>query len=88
MLAIQLSVVFPFALLIIGAFTLGFFLRGRQLTKSRKRIIELEKEMLSNHAEILELQKERASLLKQMKESKIPVIPMKPSRDDDKRQIK
>lgn len=87
MLAIQLSVIFPFVFLIVGAFVLGFFLRGRQLGKLRKRVIELEKEMLSNHAEILDLQKERASLLKQMKESKIPVIPMKPSRDDDKRHI-
>ena len=88
MLAIQLSAILPPVLLIIGAFILGFFLRGKQLRKLRKRVIELEKEMLSNHAEILDLQKERASLLKQMKESKIPVIPMKPSRDDDKRHIK
>lgn len=88
MLAIELSSLFPFALLVLGAFVFGFLLRGSQIKKSRKRIIELEKEMLNNHAEILELQKERASLLRQMKESKIPVIPMNSNREDDKRQRK
>ena len=88
MLAIELSALFSFALFVIGAFITGFLLRGRQIKNCRRRIIELEKEMLNNHAEILELQKERASLLRQMKESKIPVIPMKPQRDDDKRHIK
>lgn len=88
MLAIELSALFPYALVVIGAFVLGFLMRGKQLKKSRKRIIELEKEMLHNHAEILDLQKERASLLKQMKESRIPVIPMNSTRDDDRRHIK
>ena len=88
MLAIELSALFPFALVVLGAFIFGFLLRGSQIKRARRRIIELEKEMLNNHAEILELQKERASLLRQMKESKIPVIPMNPSRDDDRRLIK
>lgn len=88
MLAIELAALFPFALLVIGAFAAGFLLRGKQIRNCRRRIIELEKEMLNNHAEILELQKERASLLGQMKESKIPVIPMKSPRDDDKRHVK
>ena len=88
MLAIQLSTLLPIALTVIGAFVLGYIIRSSQVKWARRRIIELEKEMLHNHAEILELLKERASLLRQMKESKIPVIPIKSARDEDRRYIK
>ncbi|MEP7259167.1 MAG: hypothetical protein ABI687_12270, partial [Flavitalea sp.] len=61
----------------------GFFLRSAQLKDFRKKILDLEKEMLSNHSEILELQKEKGYLIKQMKESKIPVIPMSSSKEEE-----
>ena len=90
MLAIEISfTLLPLFGILAVAFGLGFLLRSSQITRYRHRVVDLEKEMLSNHAEILELHKERASLLKQMKESKIPVIPMNATKDDnDKRQAR
>ena len=72
----------PLAVIIFLAFLTGFALRGKQLHSSRRKILELEKEMLSNHARILELEKEKVAMLQQMKESKIPVIPLKSPRED------
>lgn len=89
MLAIELSIpVLVLGLLLIGAFAVGFVFRSSQIRSCKKKILELEKEMLNNHAEILELQKERASLIKQFKESKIPVIPITSKDDNEKRQVK
>lgn len=53
------------------------------MSSLRKKILELESEMLSNHADILDLQKEKAQLEQQIKQSKIPVIPMRSSKEDD-----
>jgi len=62
---------------IVGAFVIGFLFRGAQLRKQKNRVSELEKEMMTSHAEILELQKERLTLEKQLQgASTIPVIPI------------
>lgn len=73
------------------AFSSGFLLRGAQLKKLKSRISELEREMMENHAEILDLQKERLTLECQLKgESSIPVIPItvKEEKKSDKLQDK
>ena len=90
MLAIEISfTLFPLMGILLVAFAVGFMFRSVQIKSYRRKVFDLEKEMLSNHAEILELQKERASLLRQMKESRIPVISMNPAKDDgDKRHVK
>jgi hypothetical protein len=89
MLAIEITLsVLPLSGLMLTAFALGFLLRGKQLKSSRRKILELEKEMLSNHADILDLQKEKAILIKQMRESKIPVIPMNTSENDQTRRVR
>ena len=55
----------------------GFLFRSGQLKKAKKKIAGLEKEMVVSHAEILELQKEKLELEKQLKgSSNIPVIPI------------
>jgi hypothetical protein len=41
----------------VGSFALGFLLKRAIIAKLRKRIYNLEDEMLSNHARILELEK-------------------------------
>ena len=47
------------------------------MKKQKKRVGELEKEMMASHAEILELQKERLQLEEKLKgTSNIPVIPI------------
>lgn len=84
MLAIEITLpVLPLLLAVAAAFIIGFWLRSAQLRSCRKKILELEKEMLSNHADILELQRERANMLRHMKESKIPVIPMNKNKEDN-----
>ncbi|MDO6433925.1 hypothetical protein Q4E93_25180 [Flavitalea sp. BT771] len=47
------------------------------LAKSRSKIIELEKEMMNSHAEILEIQKAYVQLENKLEEHSIPVISMK-----------
>jgi hypothetical protein len=63
--------------IVLVAFVSGLFLRSAQLKKQKGRVNELEKEMMTSHAEILELQKEKLILESQLKgESTIPVIPI------------
>ncbi len=88
MLAIELTIpILLLAGLLLCAFAAGFFLRGSQLKSYKRKVLGLEKEMLNNHAEILELQKERAIMVKQLKEPRIPVIPMN-AKDENNRQVK
>ena len=41
----------------VASFALGFLLKRAKIAKQRKRILNLEDEMLSNHSRILELEK-------------------------------
>jgi hypothetical protein len=59
-------------------------IRRSQIRSLKKKIVELEKEMLSNHADILELQKSKAQLQQNPQASKIPVIPLNPSKDESR----
>ena len=59
MLAIQITTnVFILAAAGILCLVLGFLLRRGQLQKSANKIIELEKEMLRNNAEIIDLHRQ------------------------------
>ena len=63
MLAIVVSVnIFLIALLCVFAFVLGYLLRSSFISKCKKRISELEKDMLRDNARILELEKEKVEL--------------------------
>ena len=63
-------------IVLVAAF-IGFSFRSSQLSKYRKRISELERDILSNYADILDLQKDKADLEQRLKEtSDIPVIPI------------
>lgn len=55
---------------------IGYLFRSSQLSKLSRRIKELEREMLQNHAEILTLQKENADLTDKLKNNSVPVIPI------------
>ena len=61
---------------------IGFGLRSNQIASLKKKISELENEMLANHAEILQLQKEKIDILKSVTEQSIPVIPINTAKDD------
>ena len=70
MLAIVVSVNI---LLLIGlaiiAFAMGYFIRSSYLQSCRIRIFELEKEMLKDNARILELEREKVELMKNVHKS-------------------
>lgn len=77
MLAIILPInVFLLGGLLILAVSIGFLIRSGQIASLNRKVGELEKEMLTNHAEILELQRDKANLEQRLKESHIPVIPI------------
>jgi len=92
MLLIKLSIeISTFIGLIIGAFVIGFVLRRAQVKKIKRKVDELEREMMASHAEILELQKDKLVLEEKLKgSSSIPVIPItaKEDKKSDKLQDK
>ena len=61
----------------IGGGLIGVFIGKLKLAKSRRKVQELEKEMMNSHAEILELQKAYVQLENKLEEQSIPVISMK-----------
>lgn len=69
----------PIILLVamIGAGMVGFVLGRKKVAKSQRQIIHLENEMMSSHAEILEMQKAYVKMESRLRELSIPVIPMK-----------
>ena len=61
----------------------GFAFRSGQIKSLKNKISNLEVEMLATHAEILELQRDKANLEHQLKESSpIPVIPINAVAED------
>jgi hypothetical protein len=84
MLAIILPVnIYLFGGLLLFSFLAGFFLQRGRIKSSRKKVIELENEMLSNHADILDLQKEKSALEQRLKELHIPVISITASKEEN-----
>jgi hypothetical protein len=71
-------------LIVSGAVSFGYYLRSRQLKKKQFKISELRKEIVYNHAQILELQTECVTLEKSMNISKATVLPMNKIISDNK----
>jgi cell division protein FtsL len=65
-----------FLAVIVGALAVVVINKNR-LAKSQRRIKQLENEMISSHAEILEMQKAYVRMETRLKDQSIPVIPMK-----------
>jgi hypothetical protein len=59
----------------------GFLLRSHQLAKKKRRIGELEHEMIQAHAELLEIQKDYCELELKVKQEDSPVIPIMKNQD-------
>ena len=68
--------------LVVGSAVIGFFARSRSISSFRRKVAELENEMLRNHADILDLQKQKSELEQRLNSSEIPVITLKPAKDD------
>jgi hypothetical protein len=62
---------------VVVAGLLGYAICKVRLAKSYSRIRQLENEMISSHAEILEMQKAYVRMETRLKDQSIPVIPMK-----------
>ena len=71
-------------LVLILSFAAGFVLRQAQLSALRKKVAELESEVLQSHGEILELQKNVQHTHKHQSTHNIPVIPIKSKEDKSK----
>jgi hypothetical protein len=71
MLAIVVSVnVIVLLVICIAAFFTGYLIRSGFIKGCRKRIADLEKEMLRDNARILELEKEKVELLNSLSATK------------------
>jgi hypothetical protein len=81
--------ILPLSLIVVAAGLTGFLSRGHQIRKKQMKIVELRREMVKNHAQILELQKEYVALEHQMQVGKTPVLPIKSVvidfKDEDKK---
>ena len=63
---------------------IGFVFRIRQLKKKQIKISELRREMINNHAYILELQKEFIKLEMKLNDLQTPVLPINIHANDHK----
>lgn len=88
MLSIEFSInILVLALIVIVSAMIGFALRASQLSKSRSKIEELEREILNNYAEILALEKENTGMEAKLQDIQIPVIPIKTAMKEDIHEI-
>jgi hypothetical protein len=66
MLVIEINLnIFVLGALLLICFGIGYLIRSQLIRTCKTRIVELEKEMLNNHARILELEKEKAETQRQ-----------------------
>jgi hypothetical protein len=69
--------IYVFLLLIAVAITIGYLPRSRQIARKQRKVVELEREMVQAHAELLESQHEYCLLEAKVKDITNPVITMK-----------
>ena len=72
----SINVIILLGIIAVSGFA-GFSLRSRQLAKIRMKLVKTENEMISSHAEILELQKEYMTMELKLRGIKDPVIVMR-----------
>ena len=80
---VSLNIFLLFGLVMLPAvLTIVFIRRGYQISGLQQRLGKLEKELLINYAEILDLQREKAQLEQKIQQSSIPVIPISTAKED------
>jgi len=82
MLTIDLNILTLLTIIVLSVLT-GFWGRSRQLARKNHQIIELEREMVQAHAELLESQREYCKIEAAIKGLSIPVISIKPATKDE-----
>ena len=87
MLLIEITInAFILAGLVFASLGLGFMFRSNQVKLHKRKVVELEKEMLLNHDEILELQQRNSALELKVRTLSIPVIPIN-SKDELEKKV-
>jgi hypothetical protein len=85
MFAIEFTLsLFTLIVMVGAAVLIGYSFRSNKLKKRQMKISELRKEMVSNHAHILELEKENVLLEKEIRANKTPVLSLKISASENK----
>ncbi len=79
--------IFVLGFIVLGAALAGFLVRTRQVARSRAKIDELQREILSNYEQILELEKENTGMESKLQDIEIPVIPIKTSVKEEKKEF-
>ncbi|GGA86821.1 hypothetical protein [Puia dinghuensis] len=69
--------IYVFILALVAAVIAGYLPRSKQISRKQRKIIELEREMVQAHAELLENQREYCLLEAKVQDITNPVIPMK-----------
>lgn len=73
--------IYVLAGIMVLAMIAGFLLRSRELAKKKRRIMQLESEVLEANAELLETQKDYCELELKVKGEDSPVIPIMKKQD-------
>ena len=78
----MLTIEFTVNILVLGIIVLlaalaGYAFGRKRVSGYREKIEELERDVLNNYAQILELEKENTSMENKLQDIKIPVIPLK-----------
>jgi hypothetical protein len=68
--------IYLLATLLALAMVAGFLLRGRQLVKKKRKIAQLEHEVMDANAELLEMQKDYCEMESRVARENSPVIPI------------
>lgn len=83
----SISLIWLIALVVASA-AIGFYVRSLSISSFKRKVGELENEMLRNHADILDLQKQKSELEVKLNSSEIPVISLKSTKDEKSQSIK
>lgn len=70
--------IFSLAAIFIAGLLMSSIFFGRKIRSLKGKVTDLEKEMLSNHAEILQLHREKVQLLEKIQEA--PIVPPTPAK--------
>ena len=88
--SIELSMnVQTLALVLLAAGLIGYVMKNRQLQKKQMKILDLRKEMVSNHAQILDLQKDFVALEMELRKYRTaaPVLTLKTANLDEEKKV-
>src|SRR5262249_15657513 len=82
MLTIDLNILTLLTIIVLSVLT-GFLGRSRQLARKNHQIVELERDVMQAHAELLESQQEYCRIEAAIKGLSIPVISIKHASKDE-----